>query len=185
VRGDAARWPRLKLEPHPLLDWCPIFYGKARLLEIADALGAISTPAIPVKGRRDAVWNMAIENVLHALAANKAALKALNRRKPTLPARVLGLNRAVHFHVQAELHPEHKRTAIYADVGDAWGVSAGQVKDDVREYAVRDGREYRPDDAKRLMLTIVHNTCNASGRPLVDVLRDFDADLRDRGATEK
>lgn len=190
MSADVARWPRLKLPAHRVLDWCETKYTKETLLEMADAVG---DSYIPVKGRRDAVWSTAVEKVLRALAASPAALKELNHRRPTPPARVVGLNRAVHFHVLTEVYPERKRTAIYADVGDAWGVSPGHVKADVREYAVPDpgpkdavrSVPYRHDDAKRLMLTIVHNVCVATGRERVDVLKDFDADMRDRGATEK
>lgn len=175
---DLARWPHLKLPTHPVLDWVETEYTTARLTEIADAVSANPHPiqTRTAQGLRG-VWDPAIENVLRTLAANDAALKALNHRRATPPERVVGLNRAVHVLVLAELHPKRKATAIWAEVAAAWGKRPATVKGDVGKYKVKNPREYRPDDAQRLMLTIVHNSCRASGRPREQVLKDFDADL--------
>jgi hypothetical protein len=180
----------LKFSVHPALDWCETEYTAARLLEIA---AAVRMHPHPIEARTaeglTSFWNLAIEQVLRALAGSPAALKALNHRQRTPPARIVGLNRAVHFHVQAEMHHDWKKAAIHADVAEAWGVASAQIKADVRKYALaNDAKALAVDglyDAKRLMLMIVHNACNTSRRPRAKVLRDFDADLRDRGATEK
>ncbi len=140
MSADVARWPSLKLETHPVLDWVEITYSKSWLLEISEA---VSKNPHPIQTRTatgiPGVWDPAIEMVLRALANNRAALKALNHRRPTPPSRVVALNRAVHFHVQVALDPECKRTAVRADVADAWGVKDAQVKDDVARFLVGNG----------------------------------------------
>jgi hypothetical protein len=178
VNVDTDRWPNLKLPSHPVLDWHETRYADAQLLAMADAVSK-SQHAIPAAG--GGVWDTAIEAVLRTLADNPRALDELNRRKPTLPARVLGVNRAVHFHVLTELR-SGKKLANKRDVGEIWRVSDKQVEADVRQHQMR-GTRYRPDDAKRLMLTIVTNVCKASGLSREDVLKAFDADMRHR-ATE-
>jgi hypothetical protein len=180
----------MKFSVHPVLDWCETEYTEARLIEMVDAIRKHphSIEARPADGPLS-FWNLAIEQVLRALADAPAALKALNHRQKRPPARVVGLNRAVHFHLRAELHPG-KKTALYAEVGEIWGVSLGQVKDDVREHAlVKDAKALmveRRYDAKRLMLMTVHNVCNARLRAgehrssRDDVLEDFDNDMLGR-----
>jgi hypothetical protein len=191
MNADLARWPHLKIPTHPVLDWHETEYTATSLLEMA---AAVSDTTIPVKGRRDAVWSTAIESVLRSLADNVAALKALNHHRPTPPARVVGLNRAVHVHVLAELHPDQQAKRIWGEVAKAWGCSDRHVKDDVSKHSVQDPGPkdavrtvpYRPDDAERLVQTIVVNVCNArtrAGKPRSsreDVLEDFDKDMRYR-----
>ena len=83
--------------------------------------------------------------------------------------------------------------AHWGEVATVWGVSDGQVKDDVSDYSVVDpgpadgvrSVPYRRDDAKRLMLEILVNRCNASRRSRKQVLKDFDADMRHRAAESK
>jgi hypothetical protein len=180
MSADAARWPRLKLPTHPVLDWIETVYAKAQLLTMADAVGS---NAHAIRAASGEVWDTAVETVLRALATSPTALKALNHRRPTLPARVLGVNRATHFHVLTELHPG-KKSANKRDVAKVWRVTDKHVEADVREYQMR-GTTYRPDDAKRLMLTIVNNTCKASGRARAAVLKDFDADMRHRAVASR
>lgn len=182
MSADLARWPRLKLETHPVLDWVEIEYRAAMLEEMADAVGKNPNPIqTRAPGGLLGVWDPAIEKVLRALAGSKAAISALNHRRPTPPARVVGFNRAVHVRVLAELLPQRKAAAVWADVAEAWGCSAGHVKDDVGEF----------DDAERLVQAIVVSTCNArtrAGEPRStrgDVLEDFDNDMRGRGVTDR
>jgi hypothetical protein len=190
VSADIERWPNLKLATHPVLDWHETEYRQQELLEMADAL---SKNPHAIKAAGGGVWDTAIETVLRALAGNPKALKELNRHKPTLTGPVLSLNRATHFHVQMALDPEQQVKAAWGTVATVWGVSDGQVKDDVSDYGVVDpGPEnavrsvpYRRDDAKRLMLEILINRCNASRRSREDVLKDFDADMRHRAAERK
>jgi hypothetical protein len=185
MSADLDRWPHLKLATQDALDWHEAAYTAERLIEMADAMSR-NPRAIPAL--EGGVWDTAVESVLRALAANDKALEKLNRHKPTIPATVVGLNRAVHVRVLYELLPDWKAAQVWEEVRTVWGVSAGQVKDDVGEYRVQDGARsnYRPDDAERLVQAIVVNTCNArtrAGDPRSsrdDVLEDFDKDMRHR-----
>jgi hypothetical protein len=184
VSTDAARWPRLKFSVHPVLDWCETQYTEARLLELADAVQ--KTHAI--EGRTaEGLWNFAIEQVLRKLAETPAAVKEMNRRGTTPPNRVKGLNRAVHFHVRMELHPNRRKLAL-DEVAEAWCVSAAQVKDDVATFFVDGADPYLHMPGKLhapfYVNQIVKAVCNHSGKTREEVLTDFDADMCDRGATE-
>lgn len=185
MSADATRWPRLRLETHPLLDWVETEYTKERLLEMAEAINKNPNPirAFTASGKVHGVWDPAIEKVLRALVDNDVALKALNHRRPKPPARVVGLNRAAHFHVWVALNPGRQVKAAWAAVADAWGVTASQVKDDVAKYGVKDSGEYRTNDAVRIVKQIIHNASRMTGHSRAQVLSDFEVDLRDRGAT--
>jgi hypothetical protein len=182
MNDEDARWPRLKLGAHSDLDWHEVQYTAESLENMADAMR--DNPH-PIQTRTadglPGVWDLAIEKVLRALAANSAALKAMNHRRPTPPARIVGLNRAVHFRVRHELHPEYKTISVWLEVGKLWDVSSGQVKDDVSEYKA-DGNIYRSDDAVRIVQQITNDVSNMTGRMRLDVLKDFDADMNDRAA---
>jgi hypothetical protein len=186
VSTDAARWPRLKFSAHPVLDWFETEYTEARLLEIADAVRKHphTIEARTAEGHLS-FWNLAIEQALRALADSDAALKALNHRRKKPPARVIGLNRAVHVRVLAALLPGSKAAEMWQEVATIWHVSASTVKDDVGEYRV-EGNNYRPDDAELLVRGIVGATCTARLRAgetrssRDDVLEDFDKDMRER-----
>ena len=182
MNGEDARWPRLKLGAHGDLDWHEVQCTAESLEKMADAMR--DNPH-PIQTRTaeglPGVWDLAIERVLRALAENSAALKALNHHRPTPPARVVGLNRAVHFHVRHALHPEHKTTSVWLEVGKLWAVSSGQVKDDIGEYKA-DGNHYRSDDAVRIVQQITNDVANTTGRTHLEVLKDFDADMNDRAA---
>jgi len=190
VSATDARWTCLKLGVHPVLDWCETAYTAARLTEMADAVG--KNPH-PIQTRTPeglpGVWDPAIEQVLRALAASPAALKTLNRRGTTPPYRVKGLNRAVHFHVQVALYPRRKRAAILADVGGAWGVTAGHIKDDVTRFLV-DGGDPRVRCAEGVLNApffveqIIAQACHRGRRTRGQALKNFDADMCARGGTE-
>jgi hypothetical protein len=183
------RWPRLKLGVHPVLDWVEDHYTTEWLLEVATA---VSKNPHPIQARAadgtPAVWDTALEKLLRTLAASPKALDALNHRKPTVPARVLGLNRAVHFYVQRELLGGTKETEKKARgiVADVWRVSDGHVKDDVTDFRAATPTEYRQDDAKRLMDHIVASTmATTTNKSRDDVLKDLAADLCERATTTR
>jgi hypothetical protein len=81
---DLSRWPHLKIPTHPVLDWVETMYTTERLTEIADAVGARGAPAIPVKGRRDAVWNNATENVLRTMVRTNTRHGPRRNRAPPM-----------------------------------------------------------------------------------------------------
>lgn len=178
-----ARWPRLMLGVHPVLDWVEDSYSKELLLEMAEA---VRKNPHPIQTRSAAgalgVWDSPIESLLRSLAASPAALKALNHRRPTPPARVVALNRAVHFHVVFELLPDGRGRATDAwhKVATAWNVSDGHVKDDVAQFRVDDPRTYRADDAKRLAEQIIALAGANTGKSRIEVLGDFSQDMWDR-----
>lgn len=200
---DAARWPRLGLSLHPVLDWCETQYTAAQLVEIANAVRANPHP---IEGRSaqgsPGLWNFAIEQVLRKLAETPAVLKELNRRGTTPPWHVKGLNRAVHYHVRMALAPEGLIKTAMCEVAKAWGCeSYARVKDDVAAFRVDDAdphaSQYVLDGVTRayqdargvpnapfFVDQIVKAVCRRSGRTRAQVLADFDADMHDRGATE-
>jgi hypothetical protein len=142
MKADPSRWPRLKLDTHPVLDWVEPFYDRAWLLTVAEAVRKNPHP-IQTKLATGGwgVWDNGIERLLRTLADNEAALRALNHRRPTPPARVVGLNRAVHFHVVLELLPESRSRVkqAWGKVAAVWGVSDRHIKDDVASFRVGDG----------------------------------------------
>lgn len=167
---------------HPALDWHETQFTSETIERMADAIRDNRHPIQTQTAEGlPGVWDLAIETLLRALAANSAALKALNHRRPTPPTRIVGLNRAVHFHVKHALHPEYKTTSVWLEVGKLWGVSSGQVKDDISEYK-SDGNHYRSDDATRIVQQVINDVSNRTGQGRAEVLREFDADMHDRAA---
>lgn len=141
-----ARWPRLgpvieKLQRpgiqrgvHYALDWVPYSYSREQLLLIAKDLKR--APSIPTSN--GGVWNNALDILLLELADNKAALKALNHRQPTLPVTgLITLNRAVHAYVVRQLNTQKTAAGAYLDVGTEWGVKEDQVEADVGMHMLR------------------------------------------------
>jgi hypothetical protein len=184
-----TRWPRLGIKIHDSLDWQEISYTTASVIEMADAIQNNPHPIqTKTKTGAPAVWDPAIESLLRSLAKKPNALKAINHHRPKVPARVVALNRAVHFHVVRELTPKGRgqTKAAQARVSAAWGgVSEGQIKDDVAEYSVSSPTEYRSDDAKRIaeqLIAIYRQAKSASRR---NALLAIDSDMKHRGATEK
>ena len=113
------------------MDWVETEYSAELVQELADA---ISRNPHPIETRTatgaPAVWSTTIESLLRKVAVSPAVLTALIHRRPTPPGRVVGFNRAVHFHVQMELNGRRVKDARDA-VAKAWRVSDGQIKDDV------------------------------------------------------
>jgi hypothetical protein len=185
MSGDVSRWPRLNLETHPFLDWVETEYTVEFLQQMAEAINKSAHP-IQVRTAKGTpgVWDPAtIAKLLRALAGKPVALKKLNHRRPTAPARVIALNRAVHFHVRRAMDPNSLIKSTWIDVATAWGLRAAeQVKDDVTKYRVKHAGEYRADDAARIFKDIVSKVCKTTGRTRARVLEDFDADMCARAA---
>jgi hypothetical protein len=73
---------------------------------------------------------------LNALADCPEALAALNHAQPTVPADVLGLNRAVHYNVHLKILGG-KALAEQTLVGELWGVGSAQIKADNSDHGGR------------------------------------------------
>jgi hypothetical protein len=163
-----TRWPKLggvieKLQQygvprgvHYALDWVEGYtYTRERLLEIAkDMSRAAPIPTADGNG----VWNNAIEILLQALADNKGALEALNHRKPTMPARFVSLNRAVHVYVLLALRPAKSRRSAYMEVGKVWGRQYTMVEEDVGANTLKDDT---PDSRPVLRAGVWHGVWHA------------------------
>ena len=175
--SDILGWPKLKIRPHPALDWRVTEFRAEHLIELADA---VSKNPRPIQAKTatgaPALWDPAIEAVLRALADNKKAIAALN--KP--PAKVDALNRAVHYHVLRELHPKEKVLVLQKKVSAIWDVTDGQVKDDCATYGAQKTKWFKPLDAPRIAKEIINVVCVAHKRTRAEVLKDFDADMEYR-----
>jgi len=93
------------LDTHAVLDWVEPWFTTKWIRERAaeiDSGALLHTCTVPVV------------TLLHTLAGNRAALKALNRRRRLPPHRVVGLNRAVRFLVRLDMRGARKGVETYA-----------------------------------------------------------------------
>ena len=96
-------------------------------------------------------------------------------------AEIVGLNRALHVSVLQALGD--RAAAAWDAVSEAWGnphkdVTCARVVKLSKEQIRADVGAHR--DAVQIMEDIVALVCERDGRPRQDVLRDLDADLRER-----
>jgi hypothetical protein len=178
---DLSRWPNLKLPTHSALDWHETLYSRPRLLELAKT---VSENPHPIQTRTPeglpGVEDLAIESVLRALANSPAALKALNRRRPTPPRRVVGLNRAVHYIVRLEIRGKNEVKRALADVARAWGAKVSTIEEDRTDHHVEKRDPFAPTDAHFIAEQIIAG-CSINRRlTRAAVLKAFDADMRNR-----
>jgi hypothetical protein len=194
--SDLSRWPNLKLDTHPVLDWVERTYDQATLLEMAEAVREHKHPInAKTPTGMPGVWNTAIESLLRALAEKPAALEKLNRHRPTPPRRVEGLNRAVHYFVQLEiLGPDglgyDRKDDALKNVSDAWVKSVATIKEDRTTHTAKTspnqywcddtGDIQRPEDAKRVTEEILIAAVVAHGMTRTEALKAFDSDMRHR-----
>ncbi|MEO8062149.1 MAG: hypothetical protein ABI821_05310 [Pseudomonadota bacterium] len=191
-------WPRLGFKEHPALDWVVVEYESKWLSKLADAVAAHHEPirtrtAEGEPPARDA-WNLPLEVLLRALAANSDALEGLNYRKPTLPGPILSLNRAVHFHVVRK-KAENQDAASVADaqkeIADSWGGGTDSVRGDVRRFRLErrtiDGAEALvvpsgASDAEYLAEQLIAHAEAKLKCSRILAIRVVDDEMRDRAA---
>jgi hypothetical protein len=171
-KPDLSRWPNLKLKTHSALDWVEPVYDAAWLEDMAKRIDADTLLK---------EWTPATVGLLRALATTPAALKALNRSRPTPPRRVVGLNRAVHYIVRLELQKGAAKRAL-ADVAAAWHAKVTTIQEDCTDYHVKKRSRFAPTDAHFIAEQIVGACSINRGLSRVAVLKAFDADMKHRAA---
>jgi hypothetical protein len=68
------------------------------------------------------------------IAKTPAAIKVMNRHRPKVPRKILGLNRAAHCLARSEVLGKDQKKQARHDVAMAWRTSDATIRDDLGDF---------------------------------------------------